>query len=638
MVGFAGAAATCWIRGGVDGDRVAIAGPPVATAGSLMRTTARFLAPVLALATAVATSACVSSEKPDEEEVPGEDGKDDSFYRPTNHGPIAWSTPAHTVLTKDERHHTWTFELSGDARVDMTTSYSLLGQRRTDTVLYLYREGPTGWGPYIARNDDYGTTIYSQLIRQLGAGRYRVLVKGHLASTRGKFKITVGCQGAGCAPVVADDCVFGATYAELPGLPAIQLSGQHPVTASTSLSELDRRRVVLAVQANHPEVTTLAQAFARADQGTLDRVNLYEPAAARTFLGFAYRAGGKTYGAIFEGRGERIVAQIRDGRYDGTCTVTAETCQLGTAYYELRADPAYQPYRTRVITAVAQLADHERAQVVRAVHEIVPTITTAAEALAQVDGGELNFINAIYRIGNSWSELTTVEYGAGDNSYGAVFYGETLQLATAINDGDFYGCTQFIPKGGVAEGEACRGTGDCEGALQCNAVFAGAGVCISTAPIPGDGNECTSDAACGSAALVCAGATRGYGLCNPAWMRGTFANPGAAIPDGGLLIQRFAVRGLASVDTDVVLRMTITHPRASQLRITLTNPASNEVLIHDGTAADDGQPLAIARPITNGFSGDESVNGEWTLRIADRTSGHAGTLAPWQLTLTSRWD
>ena len=53
--------------------------------------------------------------------------------------------------------------------------------------------------------------------------------------------------------------------------------------------------------------------------------------------------------------------------------------------------------------------------------------------------------------------------------------------------------------------------------------------------------------------------------------------------------------------------------------------------------AKHGHTLVIDRPVI-GFSGDESVNGEWTLRVADRATGKVGTLLGWQLTVTSRWD
>ena len=153
------------------------------------------------------------------------------------------------------------------------------------------------------------------------------------------------------------------------------------------------------------------------------------------------------------------------------------------------------------------------------------------------------------------------------------------------------------------------------------------------------GNECASDSACGDPGLVCAGVTRGYGLCRPVWMRATFADPTTSIvPDRATVARAIAVHGLATVDTDVVVSVRVAHPRASQLRITLTNPAGSEVLVHDGVASDNGAPLVLAAKPILGFSGDESVNGEWTLRVTDRTSGQVGTFEGWQLTLTSRYD
>jgi subtilisin-like proprotein convertase family protein len=69
----------------------------------------------------------------------------------------------------------------------------------------------------------------------------------------------------------------------------------------------------------------------------------------------------------------------------------------------------------------------------------------------------------------------------------------------------------------------------------------------------------------------------------------------------------------------------------------MTNRAGAEVLVHDGTAADDGHDLVIDRAIL-GFSGDEAVNGDWTLIVQDRAGGQVGTIQGWELTLGSRWD
>jgi hypothetical protein len=595
---------------------------------------------ILFAATALIAAGCLADAKGDEEGI-ADDGKLDSFYNPTDHGPIAWNVPAHSVLTAEERYHTWTFELSGDAEVNLTTSYSLLGQRRTDTVLYLYREtpsSPTGWGPYIARNDDYGNTIYSQLVRTLGPGRYRALVKGYLSTTKGKFKLTAGCTGAGCAPPASDACLFGSTYNEIPDQAALQINNTNKITLATLhwLGADAQRKLVRAVQqSSHTDVTTPEEALARVDQGEVNVTWISETAARRSFIAFEYGAGDNSYGAIFDHHGDAMVTNIHDGDLEN-CTVTTETCRFPEDYPTLRDDPAFLLFDDRVITAAGQLSPGEADQVLAAIRQSYDDVTTVAEGLTRVDDNQVNLRIYIHNPTNT--ELNVVEFGAGDTSIGTIYYYTSLQRAGIINDSFIDACTLFAPKGGIVVGEACRGQGDCVTGVQCAGVFAGAGVCVLNQDIPGDGDECTSDAACGSAELVCAGVTRGYGLCNPAWMRGTFADAtSAAIPDGGTLDRRIAVRGLATVDTDVILRTTIDHPRASQLRITLTNPATAEALVHDGTPADDGHPLVIDRPVV-GFSGDEQVNGEWTLRIEDRTGGQVGTVSGWTLEVTSRYD
>jgi hypothetical protein len=164
-------------------------------------------------------------------------------------------------------------------------------------------------------------------------------------------------------------------------------------------------------------------------------------------------------------------------------------------------------------------------------------------------------------------------------------------------------------------------------------------VCDEAEPVElaGEGDECDADDACADG-LVCAGATTGYGLCNPDWMRDTFfwtAGP-VAIPDGdadGLEVT-LPVSGLASVSTDVQVSLLINHPAPSDLVVTLTNPDTTEaVVIEDATA-----PIVLQDINVFGFPGDESVNGPWTLRVTDEVRGDAGELIDYSLTLTSRWD
>jgi subtilisin-like proprotein convertase family protein len=91
------------------------------------------------------------------------------------------------------------------------------------------------------------------------------------------------------------------------------------------------------------------------------------------------------------------------------------------------------------------------------------------------------------------------------------------------------------------------------------------------------------------------------------------------------------VNGLATVDMDVELDLFAIHPEGGQLQVTLTNPHGTEVVVPmDGSTRFSGTVL--------GFSGDEAVNGPWTLRIVDGVAGDEGSLLRWTLHLGSRFD
>ena len=393
---------------------------------------------------AVSATACVGDDKPEEEDLDGlDDSKADSHRRPTNHGDILFGIPEHSVLTETERFHAWTFSLSGDARVDMTTSYSLLGQRRTDTVLYLYKEGPTGWGAYIARNDDYGSTTYSQLVRTLGAGHYRVLVKGHLATTLGKFKVTVGCEGDGCAPPAIASCVFGEVYHDIfennPYLEVINRTKIYPSTLDT-LNPEDRQRLMVAVQqSSHTDVTTPEEAIERVDQGEVNVSWLYEPAAKRSFIAFEYGAGDNSYGAVFDRHSGDLVTPIHDG--DMYCDYGPETCLLSDDWSALKTDPRFEVVSTRTVRDAGELTGITADQALIAFGQSFDDVTSVADGLSRVDGGEVDVVALRHRA--TGTSLDVVAYHAGDTSVGRIYYQGTTDRAGIINDLYIEGCTLF---------------------------------------------------------------------------------------------------------------------------------------------------------------------------------------------------
>jgi len=383
---------------------------------------------------------CVADKGP-EEELLDEGGKADSQRKPTDHGGIAFGTPVFSALTETERYHAWTFELSGDAKVDLTTSYAVRGQRRTDTVLYLYKEGATGWGSYIARNDDYGSTTYSQLVKQLGAGRYRALVKGHLATTMGKFKLTAMCNGAGCFNT---SCAFGQTYGEIFDNPTMAVINQNVITAATlaTLNPVDRQHVVDAVkQSAHTDVTTPEEAISRVDQMEINVTWFHEPAAQRAFVAFEYGAGDNSYGAIFGRTDDAMVSRIHDGDLE-LCTVHNETCLLPDDWSALKADPAFTQTSTRAITSASQLSGVEAQQALDTFKRTYDNqVSTIAEGLAMADDNQLNVVSFTHAA--TGTRVQVFQHYAGDTAVGVIYFAEQLRRAGTIDDLAIGNCTMF---------------------------------------------------------------------------------------------------------------------------------------------------------------------------------------------------
>lgn len=407
----------------------------------------RHLPAVLGLGLAVTTTvACLEDDKGPEEEAAPDFGKEDSFRKPTEHGFIIFGIPENAVLTEAEHFHAWNFELTGDATVDMVTSYSVRGQRRTDTVLYLYKEGPRGWGSYIARNDDYGNTTYSKLTRSLAAGKYRALVKGHLASTTGKFQLSVNCTGDGCTPP-PPTCLFGDAYWQLAENPVIEINLRTKITPanlSTLSAEQQRRLVVAVQQSSHTDVTTPEEALDRVDQDEVNLTYISEPAGRRQFAAYEYGAGDNSYGAFFDNVTGELVSSIHDGDLEN-CTVRRETCLLPEDWSALRNDPTFTHGTSRAITAASQLSATERAQAEATLKRSYGASTTIDQGIGMADDHRIN-VQAFHHLATG-RDLTVIELGAGDTSVGNIFYGTTTEQAAIIDDLFITGCTLFAPHG-----------------------------------------------------------------------------------------------------------------------------------------------------------------------------------------------
>lgn len=337
------------------------------------------------------------------------------------------------------------------------------------------------------------------------------------------------------------------------------------------------------------------------------------------------------------GRGKyRLAATCENGECDPLPTEPA-ACAFGDVFRSLITSSDVITTRRRVLTSPEGLSPLEQQQVIAAVRSsAADDVETIEEAFDAADQNELNYLELWDRTSNR--AYVVIEFGAGDTSVGAYFEHGTTTRVAVIGDGDLNECS--APAG--LAGGACSTQGDCTvGTCEGVSGASGEGRCTDTTGF-GDRVACSATQPCDLAeGTACSGLTRGdEGICEPAWMRGSFGEleSGALVPDGDAAgaTRSVDVRGLGTVDTDVELMMWVSHAEPSQIVATLVNPAGTEVVVFDGATANASE-LFIDAPVL-GFSGDESVNGTWTLRVVDNVSGESGTIERWTLRLGSRMD
>jgi subtilisin-like proprotein convertase family protein len=158
--------------------------------------------------------------------------------------------------------------------------------------------------------------------------------------------------------------------------------------------------------------------------------------------------------------------------------------------------------------------------------------------------------------------------------------------------------------------------------------------------------EACSEAHWCAPGLLCAGITRASaGTCLDVGMYGAYASGIINVPivAGELMQVSFEVGGLGSFDTDVIVSASLNHGDPSALTVSLTSPSGNQAVIW----AEEPSPyelLSHPNPgwlvldrIVEGFDGEETVNGTWTLSITD-AGDVGGTLNKWGLEIMSRWE
>lgn len=540
------------------------------------------------------------------------DGKADVGDRVVDRGPLAFGVAVEAEIVEDLEFHGYTLAARPGAIVtlDVTQRGS---SRSIDTSLFVYgpRSDAGGYGTEaIAFDDDAGWGRLSRLTRlELAAGgTYLVVVGTHDARGRGRYRLEPRCESGECAPLE-------------PPPPA---EGACPAAFAAAITACIDDHVE-----NDPEWFY-----------SMTRRDLVEQCADVEILAPAYDAlcAGAAPPAELCALGLEGVAR----EHVPTCLGEAwnreldEQCVFGDRYRDLFQPGALVVMARRELRDGAALDATEERQVIAAVGAASYEPTTVAEAFGSVDEGVV-FQTELWDASNRRA-FTAYEYGAGDNSYGLIFDHGVTRVAARIGDGDLYECTTTWGP----EMRDCATSADCAEGLTCHGVAEaiGRGRCIDyRAPAhPAEESSCTLDAGCpAGSGLQCQGAaTFGEGICRPAWLTGRFVTePATAIPDRGMAEAQLVAYGLASVDVDVRLDLVVSHPRPADLAVTLINPAGAEVPIPGGASSSE---IYLDRALVLGFSGDEAVNGVWTLRVEDRVSSRTGSIDRFGLTITSRWD
>lgn len=363
--------------------------------------------------------------------------------------------------------------------------------------------------------------------------------------------------------------------------------------------------------------------------GTLSRLETFE----------ASKTGAYTVWVMKQAARSRANYRVQATCLNGACVAGADlatTCAFGPTLRHMRQGFGFTRAMDQRKMSVSPASDPtERAQVIAAVATNYDGVSTYEDAIASVDAGD------VYRWelwdASSRSSFVAYQFWAGDNEYGAIFTPDGVKVLALIQDGDVTSCTQEAgPEQRVcAEHSECGQDGVCYGKHE------GLGRCLTrTARAPaGYGEQCTDRAACGAAGLECGGETVNSGYCVESWMRGSFGSlDGSAqeIPtDGSALTWEVQVTGLATVSTDVRVRMDMDHADASMLRVTLTNPLGTQAVLVDG----DADALDTLRDvIARGFPGDEDANGTWTFSVEGASAARSGYIHSAVLDITSRMD
>ena len=559
---------------------------------------------LIILAAGLITACGESSTSPEKGALPstpfvGQDAKGDVSDHVTRRGALVFGQAAASEFVQDKQLDGHTITLSAGAKIDVEVTQRG-SSRGLDTTLWVFGpRGALGYGSKaIAFDDDDGWGQLSR-IRSLeveAQGEYLIIVGTYGNQGRGRYQLLAACLSEECAPLPVSGPV--ACHPEIAGAVLACVAGKTADTGSALAGPAALDACLTA------EVLTPA----------------YDTLCAGSGAGFCQ---------LPSQEGVAIAASP----CRAALTVHHRACLFGDNYHDLQHLPGLGVESQRMLGNPDGLDDLDKKQILAAlVASDYDDIATINDAFDEVDEGIIWRTTLFDQTGRRG--FVVYEFGLGDNSYGAYFAAGGTDWVARIGDGDVYDCTVALGVGG----RPCVNETTCSAGQQCWGVSDGSGLgrCANVREqLDGEGNTCSESSPCPEASgLLCAGASwGGEGLCSPAWMRDTFVDtlPTGGLPFEGNISRVIDVRGLATADTDVWLAIEVQTSSSSEtIQAIVTNPGGTDVPL-DPSDTWTGY-YEFDGPV-DGFTGDEEVNGSWTVHVRGR-----GVIKALRLTVGSRWD
>jgi hypothetical protein len=298
---------------------------------------------ISALVLAVSLAACAAH--PDGEDDPlgaelDDDAKADSLTSPTRHHDFFFGTTVVDSVRTGARNHAWEFTLTGESTVSFETTADDW-REDLDTAIYLYRRTTGNRWKQVARETEGDFGQAATYRGTLGAGTYRVIVRGQKRSVAGDFRLTGDCfsrDDDGCP--AADACLFGTPGASLARLPDsyVFLGDEGDLHDATTLPGDERAaeifQAITKVGGQAVDDAEGAMALVEGGQVVQGMVHDVTGGIFRVYR-FTLKDGGQA-AVLFDADGSGMAGAFL-GASTLMCRTTAPTCAFGTSLDDLDA-------------------------------------------------------------------------------------------------------------------------------------------------------------------------------------------------------------------------------------------------------------------------------------------------------------